>query len=280
MSAKPVSIIDTHLHLIYQDRLRYPWLAEAPKLNRSFPLEEYLSQSGPLGIEAALHMEVDVAEGDQAAETDVVMALGPPVIAAIASCRPESTDFPAKLEAIAADPRIRGLRRILHTSFDELGLRPIFAENLRRLAAHDLSFELCVRADQHPIAEHLVRACPDVRFVLDHCGNPEIEAHALDPWREGIWRLAALPNLVCKISGVVANAGADWTVEDLRPYVEHCIQSFGWDRVIWGSDWPVCNLTADLTRWVEASRALVAGCSGSEAEQLFNGNARRVYRLG
>jgi predicted TIM-barrel fold metal-dependent hydrolase len=280
MSARPVSIIDTHLHLIYQDRLGYPWLGAVPQLDRSFPLEEYASQAASLGIEAALHMEVDVAEEDQESETEFVMGLGPPVTAAIASCRPEEADFPKKLEAIAVDPRIRGLRRILHTSPNELGLRSLFAENLRRLAAHDLSFDLCVWANQLPVAEHLARACPDVRFVLDHCGVPEVEARVLDPWRDGIRRLAALPNVACKISGVVAYAGTDWTVEDLRPYVEHCIQSFGWDRVVWGSDWPVCTLTADLARWVKASRELVAGCSDNEVEQLFNRNARRVYRLG
>ncbi len=273
-------MIDTHLHLIYQDRLRYPWLAGAPKLDRDFPLQEYLAEADRLGIEAALHMEVDVVEEDQEAEAAFVAGIGPPVIAAIAACRPEHADFPARLERIAANPFVRGLRRILHTSPDALAQAPLFAENLRRLAGHDLSFDLCVLARQLPIAIGLVRACPDVRFVLDHCGVPDVAARALDPWRDGITRLAALPNVACKISGIVAYAAADWTTADLRPYVEHCIEAFGWDRVLWGSDWPVCTLTADLTRWVGATHELTAGCSDGERERLLSLNARRIYRLG
>ena len=272
-------IIDTHLHLIYQDRLRYPWLADVPKLNRDFLLQEYFAEAPELGIETAIHMEVDVATEDQEAETAFVTGIGLPVIGAIAACRPESTDFPAALDRIAADTGVRGLRRILHTSPDELGLAPLFADNLRRLSAYDLTFDLCVLARQLPLAFQLARTCPDVRFVLDHCGVPDVAAKALDPWRDGITQLAALPNVSCKISGVVAYAGADWTTEDLRPYVEHCIQSFGWDRVIWGSDWPVCTLTADLTRWVRATHQLTSGCSDSETQRLLSLNARRIYRL-
>jgi predicted TIM-barrel fold metal-dependent hydrolase len=279
MIRMPTEILDTHLHIIDQDRLRYPWLADVPALNRNFPLATYLAEAQPLGIGAALHMEVDVAETDQEAETDFVLSLGAPVLAAVASGRPEHADFPAYLDRIAAIPGLRGLRRILHTSPDEVGQAPIFAENLRRLAAHDLSFDLCVLARQLPIAVRLVRACPDVRFVLDHCGVPDIVAGDFASWRGGITEIAALPNVVCKISGIVAYGGADWTVAGLRPYVEHCIAAFGWDRVVWGSDWPVCTLHADLTRWVKASRLLTSGCSEDERERLFHRNARRVYRL-
>ena len=275
----PTPIIDTHLHLIYQDRLRYPWLASTPKLDRDFRLEEYLAEAQGLGVEAALHMEVDVAAEDQAAETAFVTGLGAPVIAAIAACRPESPNFAASLDRLAGNPAVRGLRRILHQSPDELGQSPLFAENLRRLTQHDLSFDLCVLARQLPIAIQLARACPDVRFVLDHCGVPDIEAQALDPWRERITQLAALPNVACKISGVVAYAGVDWTTADLRPYVEHCIQAFGWDRVVWGSDWPVCTLTADLSRWVRATHELTSGCTEQERAQLLSLNAQRIYRL-
>jgi predicted TIM-barrel fold metal-dependent hydrolase len=275
----PNAIIDTHLHLIYQDRLHYPWLASVPKLDRDFPLAEYLGEATTLGIETALHMEVDVATEDQEAETAFVTKLGSPMMGAIASCRPENPDFPASLAQIAANAHVRGLRRILHTSPDELSLTPLFAENLRRLTEHDLSFDLCVLARQLPIAFRLARACPDVRFILDHCGVPDVAAGTLDPWRDGITRLAALPNVACKISGVVAYAAADWTAADLRPYVEHCIAAFGWDRVVWGSDWPVCTLTADLTRWVRATEEITSGCADHETARLFSLNARRIYRL-
>ncbi len=270
-------IIDTHLHLVNRDALRYPWIDNAPALQRNALPERYWAEARAAGITAALHMEVDVADADRDAETAWVTSLGLP---AIASCRPEDPGFPAYLDRVAANPKVKGLRRILHESADELGQRPIFAENLRRLAGTGLSFDLCVLARQLPIAATLVRACPDVPFILDHCGVPDIKAKALDPWRAGITALAALPNLACKISGIVAYTDpAGWTTDDLRPYVEHCIESFGWDRVVWGSDWPVCTLTADLTRWVAATRSLISRASADEQERLLSRNAERIYRL-
>ena len=275
----PIEIVDTHLHLVYLDRFSYPWLGDVPALNRDFTLETYRPQAEVAGIAQAIHMEVDVAEADQMRETDFAAGLGSPVVAAISSCRPESKEFPAQLERLAANPRVRGLRRILHTSPDELSQAPIFTENLKRLAAHRLSFDICVLARQLPLAGRIARACPDVQFTLDHCGVPQVKARALDPWRADIKALAAEPNVACKVSGVVAYADADWTADDLRPFVEHVIESFGWDRVVWGSDWPVCTLTADLGRWVDATRAIIVGESEDNQAKLLNRNARRIYRL-
>lgn len=275
----PTEIIDTHLHLVYLDRFSYPWLADVPVLNRDFTLETYRPQAEAAGIVQAIHMEVDVAAADQLRETEFVTALGGQVSAAIASCRPESPDFPAQLERLAANPKVKGLRRILHTSPDALSQVPVFTENLKLLAAHKLSFDICVLARQLPLALRIARACPDVQLILDHCGVPGVKDRALDPWRADIKALAAAPNVACKVSGVVAYADQDWTVADLRPFVEHVIDSFGWDRVVWGSDWPVCTLTADLGRWVAATRALIAGESEDNQAKLLNGNARRIYRL-
>jgi predicted TIM-barrel fold metal-dependent hydrolase len=274
-----IEIVDTHLHLVYLDRFSYPWLGDVPELNRDFTLETYLPQAEAARIAQAIHMEVDVAEADQMRETAFVAALGGKVTAAISSCRPESTDFPAQLEKLAANSKVRGLRRILHTSPDALSQAPIFTENLKRLAAHRLTFDICVQARQLPLALRIARACPEVQFILDHCGVPLVKDRALDPWRADIKALAAEPNVACKVSGVVAYADPNWTADDLRPFVEHVIASFGWDRVVWGSDWPVCTLTADLGRWVAATRAIIAGESLGNQAKLLHGNARRIYRL-
>jgi predicted TIM-barrel fold metal-dependent hydrolase len=276
-----MTIIDTHLHLVYLDRFSYPWLEGAPPLKRDFRLETYAAEAAACGIESAIHMEVDVAEHDLERETAFATGLGGKVVAAISSCRPESRDFPAQLERLAANPKVKGFRRILHTSPDELSQAPIFTENLKRLAAHDLSFDICVLQRQLPLALRLARACPDVRFILDHCGVPQVKERALDPWRAQIREIAAEPNVVCKISGIIAYADPEnWTAEDLRPFIEHVIESFGWDRVVWGSDWPVCTLTAQLGKWVEATRELIAGASADEQARLLDKNARRVFRLG
>lgn len=273
-------ILDTHLHLVYQDRFSYPWLADAGPLNQQWTVESYFAEAEKLGIEAALHMEVDVAEGDIERETAFITQVDPRVIGAIASGRPEHEGFAAYLERVAQNPKVRGLRRILHTSPNELSRTPLFAENLRRLAPYGLGFDLCLRADQLPIGAELADKAPDVQFILDHCGVPNVAGMELDPWRGFITELAKRPNIAAKISGIVAYAKPDWTVEDLKPFAEHVIESFGWDRVVWGSDHPVCTLTADLTRWVEATKTIIAGASAEEQAKLLHRNAERLYRVG
>ena len=273
-------IVDTHCHLIYLDELSYPWLAEVPALNRNLRLADYWPQAQAAGITDVIHMEVDVAASDMEAETDLIAGLGKPVVALIASCRPEDDGFADYVERSAAKSGVKGFRRVLHTQPDELGTRQIFTENLKRLAIHKLSFDLCALPRQLPIAADIARKCPEVQFIVDHCGIPNVKDRALDPWRQDMRALAALPNVACKISGIVAYGDpANWTVADLKPFFEHCIEVFGWDRVVWGSDWPVCTLTADLGRWVAATHTLLEGTSIDEKERLLSRNAERIYRL-
>jgi predicted TIM-barrel fold metal-dependent hydrolase len=273
-------IIDTHLHLIDLGRLTYPWLDEERRLRRDHTLDEYLAEAIPAGIESMLHMEVDVAEVDQERETEWVTSVGRGVVGAIAGCRPEHANFAAQLDRLGANPKVRGLRRTFHFTPDGLSQSPLFRENIRRLAAYKLSYDLCALPRQLPIIAALAAQAPDVQFVLDHCGIPNVKGGEFDPWSAHISALAKLPNVACKISGVIAYGRPEGaTADDLRPFVEHCIGAFGWDRVVWGSDWPVCTLTANLTRWVETTLALIAGASADEKSALLSRNAIRIYRL-
>jgi len=277
-------IIDTHLHLIDLSALRYPWLAGAPALNRDFPHEEYATQARRAGIEAALHMEVDVDQADIEAETSHVKAqsqqAGSLLRGAIAACRPEESGFAAYLERQQADPFIKGFRRVLHVMPDELSDSALFRDNIKRLSGSGLTFDLVVLPHQIPRAIALADLAPNVQFVLDHCGVPDIKGRAEHPWREHMAEIARRPNVIGKISGVVAYADpSSWSVENLRPYVEHTIGSFGWDRVVWGSDWPVCTLGGGLATWVAATHALIAGASPEERMKLLSGNARRMWKL-
>jgi Predicted metal-dependent hydrolase of the TIM-barrel fold len=272
-------ILDTHLHLVYPDRLRYPWLAGAPALDRPWTLEAYFAEARPLGIAAALHMEVDVAEPDIEAETAFVTGL-PGIAGAIAACRPERPDFAAQIGRIVAagGGRVRGLRRILHQVPDDVSLTELFPANLRLLAAHGLTFDLCLRADQLHLGVRLAERVPEVTFILDHCGNPDINGEGPDPWRARLRGIAALPNVVGKVSGLVNHCDPGWTAQTLRPYVEHMIDSFGWDRLVWGSDHPVATTTGGtLTGWVEAAREIVHTATADEQARLFHRNAERIY---
>lgn len=277
-------IVDTHLHLIDKAVLRYPWLAGVPTLDRDFSQDDYAVQARRAGIEAALFMEVDVAAADIEAELAFVetQARAPQSLlrGVVVSCRPEEAGFAAWLETVRANPFVKGFRRVLHVVPDDVSERPAFRENVARIAGSGLTFDLCVLPRQMKQAFALVDSAPDVQFVLDHCGVPDIRGNAEHPWKEQIAEMARRPNVVAKISGVVAYADPDgWTVETLRPYVEHTIASFGWDRVVWGSDWPVCTLGGGLLGWVAATHALLAGASEDERTGLLSANAKRLWRL-
>ncbi len=271
-------IIDTHLHLIYQDRFEYPWLGGEPKLNRDWPVESYWREAEGLGIEAALHMEVDVVEPQMVEESRFALGLDR-VVGAIANARPEHADFQQQLEALAVLGGVKGIRRLLQGQPAELSQTETFRANLRLLPKYGMSFDICIKSHELMLAPPLIEACPGVQFVLDHCGNPKIAAGEWESWTTRMERIAELPNVVCKVSGILANVAEGWTVDQLRPYVDFVIEKFGWDRVVWGSDHPVVTLFADLTSWVNASREIVVGASQDEQEKLFFRNAERVYRL-
>ena len=277
-------IVDTHLHLIDRRALRYPWLTGAPALNRDFSHADYAVEARRAGIETAMHMEVDVDPADIEAETAYVKALASDreslVSGAIVSCRPELASFPAYLERVRADPFVKGFRRVLHVVPDDVSEGALFRENIRKIGGSGLTFDLCVQPHQIPKAIALADLAPDVRFVLDHCGVPDIRGKADHPWRAHVAEIARRPNVIAKISGIVAYADpSSWTVATLRPYVEHVIASFGWDRVVWGSDWPVCTLGGGLSTWVAATHALLEGCSEDERSRLLSANARRFWTL-
>lgn len=271
-------IVDTHLHLVYLDKFSYPWLDGVPPLKRQWDIESYFAEAAGLGIEAAIHMEVDVIERQAEDETRFVLGLDR-VIGAIAQAHPEQYEFAPQVERLAAMPGVNGIRRLLQSDPDELSREELFRDNVRRLAPLGLTFDICVQSRQLGVARELAAACPDVQFVLDHCGNPPIASGDISAWRRDLSALAELPNVAGKVSGILVHSPKDWTVETLRPAVEHVIESFGWDRVVFGSDRPVLTLNGTLTQWVEALKTIVAGASADEQAQLFSRNAGRIYRL-
>lgn len=269
-------IVDTHLHLIYPDRFSYPWLQSAPEINKPWSNESYWAEAAPLGIEAAIHMEVDVIEQQMVEESRFVLGLDR-VIGAIANGRPEHDGFESHLEALAGLGGVVGIRRLIQGQPAEMSQTETFRANLRLLPKFNMNFDICCKSHELMLVPPLVEACPNVQFILDHCGNPKIGESEWESWTTRMERVAELPNVVCKVSGVLANVKPDWTVDQVRPYVEFVIEKFGWDRVVWGSDHPVVTLFADLTRWVNASRDIVSGASVDEQEKLFFRNAERVY---
>ena len=279
-----MQIVDAHQHLWDPTLFRYSWLDSLPALNRSFRMPDYLAAAKGLNVVKSVHLEADVDEPYMLDETRHLLALADqsdnPLEGIVACGRPESEDFRSYLDKIAGHPRLKGIRRVLHTQPDEVGQGATFINNVAALASYGLSFDICVLARQIPLAIKLVSKCPEVVFILDHCGVPQVKEKILDPWRSHIAEIAKFPNVSCKISGLVAYADPQrWTAEDLRPFVEHAITSFGWDNVLFGSDWPVCTLSASYRQWVDALLAITRGAGEANQRKLFYDNALRVYRL-
>ncbi|MDR3375753.1 MAG: amidohydrolase [Ancalomicrobiaceae bacterium] len=276
-------IVDTHLHLIYRDRLAYPWLAGAPALDADFRYETYAREARRLGIGAALHMEVDVAETDIEAETALIADLagqpGSLIVGAIAGCRPESADFAAYLDRLRGRPEVRGLRRVLHVMPDDLSETPRFRDNIRQLAGTGLVFDLCVLPHQIAKATALADIASDVAFVLDHCGVPDIRSGGFDVWKGPLAEIARRPNVTVKLSGLPAYGADSWTLDDLKPYFAHVVEHFGFDRMVWGSDWPVNTLGGGLSTWVGATQALLADASQDDRAKVLSRTALALWRL-
>jgi L-fuconolactonase len=281
-----IPIIDTHQHLWDLSRFTLPWLKGASKLDRSFLMEDYLQATRGLDVVKSVYMEVDVEPSQQTAEADYVLDLirrgGSPMAGAVISGRPASEGFAAYLARYKDQPAIKGLRRVLIAADTPPGhcLERPFIEGVRLLGKLGLSFDLCMRADELGDAAKLVDACPDTAFILDHCGNASVRTKDLSGWKADIGRLAERKNVVCKVSGVVASAAPDpWKADDLAPIVNHVLDQFGPDRVVFGGDWPVCTLAATYRQWVDALRAIVADRPHAVRKKLFHDNAIRVYRL-
>ena len=277
-------LFDTHLHLVYRERLSYPWLNDVPALNKDSDFATYLIKARKLGIGGCFHMEVDVSPDQIKAETEMVkehMSSHPDVMrGAISSCRPESDSFPGFLESARGEAAIRGFRRLLHVEPDDLSQNQMFRDNVKRLSGTGLTFDICARADQLLIAAALVDHCPDVQFILDHCGVPDIAGDKFDEWAANIAEIARRANVVCKISGISAYARPDeWSAAELRPYFDHVVSNFGNDRIIWGSDSPVCNLGGGLENWVALTRYFTQDWNSADRGLFYSENAKAIWEL-
>jgi L-fuconolactonase len=278
-------IVDSHVHLLDPKRFAYSWTRNAPSLNRQVLPDDLTRAAAPVKIEQFVFVEVDVDFPQHLDEASWVSALARSdprltgMVAALPLERGEAIE--PELEQLAQHKVLKAVRRLIQNQPDpEFCIRPDFIAGLKLLPRHDLSFDICILHHQMPNALRMVRQCPEVRFVLDHIGKPGIKAGLFDPWRQHLRELASLPNVVCKISGVATEADhKNWTREQLRPYVEHAIESFGFDRIMFGGDWHVSELATTYPEWVEIVAWVVEDCTPEEKRKLFRDNAIRLYRL-
>ena len=288
-AAAPIPIIDTHQHLWDLGRFQPPWLANAGAvLRRNYVTKDYLDATRALNVTKAVYMEIDVDPKDHADEADHAVALSRsgehPTAAAVISGRPAEENFRSHILRYKGNRWIKGVRQVLTPPSTPRGLclRPTFVASMHLLGELELSFDLCMRHGELPDAADLASRCPGTRFILDHCGNPDLQAgpREAEAWRRAIGELARRPNVACKISGIVAGVPKEgWGPELLAPVIDHCLDSFGPDRVVFGSDWPVCLLGATLSEWVGALHDVIRRRPETERRKLLHDNALRLYRL-
>lgn len=278
-------IVDSHVHLADPKRFGYAWTKNAPSLNRQVLPEHLYGAAEPVKVDRFVFVEVDVDLPQHLAEAGWVadLARSDTRLAGMVAALPleRGKAIEPELDALREHGILRGVRRLIQNQADpEFCIRPQFIEGLKLLAAHDLSFDICIFHHHLPNTIKMVRQCPKVRFVLDHIGKPGIKAGLVDPWRQHLKDLAAMPNVDCKISGVTTEADhKNWTREQLKPYIAHTIETFGFDRVMYGGDWHVSELAGTYPQWVEIVDWVVEGATAAEKRKLFRDNAIRFYRL-
>jgi predicted TIM-barrel fold metal-dependent hydrolase len=289
-------IIDTHQHLWDPEKIKMPWLDEAPDILRhKYYTAEYAAATKGLNIKC-VYMEVDVAEKQLVDEAASVLALskeGKTTIGAVIGGRPNAEDFGKYLDRFKGRPELKGVRRVLHVMETPQGycLGKQFVKGVQLLGERGLRFDLCMRPSELADAVKLSEQCPDTKLILDHCGNgdpkafhPKLAAdekpwHTVEEWKRGIEQLAKRPNVLCKISGIIARLPKGGTADDLAPIVNHCLDSFGPDRVVFGGDWPVCLLGGTLSGWVEMLTKIIAGRPAEDRKKLWSANAIKHYEL-
>ncbi len=285
-------IIDTHLHIWDMDRLKYSAFEGHPLFGKSYHIEDYQRDCDDLEIEAMVFLEcfADFTDtgGQYIEEIEFVedSAKRDPRIKGIVPMAP--LEWGAEAEPILQQmrdnhPTVKGIRRIMEFDDDPRGLTlsPKFIEGVNLLHKFGWHFEVNVNFTQMDIIREFVEHIPDVPMILDHCGKPGIKEGAIDQYRADIAELAQHPNMWIKLSDLPPYADPDnWTEDDLRPYIDATIETFGFDRTIYAGDWPICLQATSLTRWVDTLDAAFAGVSDTDLRLFYRDNANNFYRLG
>jgi L-fuconolactonase len=279
-----VTTVDAHHHFWDPAKADYPWLTEAlAPIRRAFGP----AHLEPLLAELRIDLTVLVQTRSSVDETRefLAAALTHPFIAGVVGwvdlTAPSIADDLAALRAAPGGDRLVAIRHQVHDEPDSEWLsRSDVRGGLQAVGSAGLAYDLLVRPRELPAAVDVAAALPNLRFVLDHAAKPPVASQGLEPWASRIAPLAALDNVTCKLSGLVTEADlASWTPADLRPYVEIVLERFGAERVMFGSDWPVCLLAASYRRVVETAKDLTSELTATERARIFGGTAIETYRL-
>jgi L-fuconolactonase len=277
-------IVDAHHHLWDPSTADYPWLTdELAAIRRPFTPDDLAPELAATGVEATILVQTR-ASLDETARFLAIAARTPfirGVVGWVDLTDPSVPDILASLRAGPGGDRLVGIRHQVHDEPDpDWLLHEDVVRGVRAVGAAGLVYDLLVRPRELPAALGLARRLPDVRFVIDHLAKPPIATGAMEPWRDRIASFAELGHVSCKLSGLVTEAAwSSWTPTDLQPYVDHAIGVFGPERLLFGSDWPVCLLAASYEQVVAAARTTLTALSDAEQAAVMGRNATRIYGL-
>jgi L-fuconolactonase len=270
--------IDAHQHFWRYSAAEYPWIPVGSPLERDWLPADLARLQRPLGFDGSIAVQAR----QSLAESDWLLGLAdadPRVLGVVGWVDLRSPDVDRDLERLARHPKFVGVRHVVQDEpDDQFLLRPDFLRGIERLKAYDLTYDVLIYPRQLPAAIRFVERFPELPMVLDHIAKPFIKAGTIEPWRSQILELARFPNLLCKVSGMVNEADhQSWKASDFQPFLETVVAAFGPERLMFGTDWPVCRLAATYESVEGLVRDFVRGWSPEQSEAFWGGNCARFY---
>jgi L-fuconolactonase len=274
-------LIDSHQHFWQVGRFDYPWM----KSDNEVLYRDYLpAQLEPVLRENGVSKTVLVQASNSVAESRWLLQLADEnsfIAGVVGWVDLMSLETASQLEELTAHPKFKGVRHLVESEpHDDWLVHGEVLNGLKLLAAFDVSFDLLVHTRHLKYARQVAEECPELSLVIDHMAKPPIARNEFAEWARELRPLAAFSNVYCKLSGLVTEADwKNWQTEDLRPCVDYALQFFGPQRLMFGSDYPVCLLAASYKQVLESFQELLKDLSADDREQIFGGNATRFYRL-
>ncbi|HET6979533.1 MAG TPA: amidohydrolase family protein [Pyrinomonadaceae bacterium] len=274
-------MIDSHQHFWQVGRFDYPWMSS----NLGILYRDYLPQDlVPILKANRVDKTVVVQASNSVAESRWLLELANTnsfIAGVVGWVDLTSPSCIAQLNELCANPKFKGVRHLVESEpGDDWLIQPIVLASLQQLAARGLSYDLLVHTRHLKHVPRVAESCPDLKFVIDHLAKPPIASNEIDEWSEALRPLANYPNIYCKLSGLVTEANwGSWQTDDLRPYVDVALESFGVDRLMFGSDYPVCLLAASYDRVLESFQEILKHLSNTDRDKIFSQNAEEFYRL-